>query len=276
MKVIKDQSGTFRNSGRMWRLHLFEFGDKQWFPQVLRDAETAYLAIAYRLSPLPQRWAERISTVLDPGKAAEILDLCSGSGGPMALILEELERRGYQARATLTDLYPNPPSAPHPKISWLAEPVDATRVSPMLAGVRTMFSAFHHFRPDAAKAILKDAYELRRAICIFESGSRTVLTAGMMLGVPVAVLALMPFARPFRWAYLVFTYLIPLVPLIILWDGMVSLVRVYSPEQMQELTEDLRAPDYAWEIGRIHVRGIPGGLPYLIGQPAATVGSRPG
>jgi hypothetical protein len=27
----------------MRRLHLFEFGDQQWFPQVLRDAETAYL-----------------------------------------------------------------------------------------------------------------------------------------------------------------------------------------------------------------------------------------
>ena len=54
MKVIKN------HSGRMWRLHLFEFGDKEWFPQVLRDAETAYLAIAYRLSPLPRHWAERI------------------------------------------------------------------------------------------------------------------------------------------------------------------------------------------------------------------------
>ena len=25
------------------RLHLFEFGDKDWFPQVLHDAETAFL-----------------------------------------------------------------------------------------------------------------------------------------------------------------------------------------------------------------------------------------
>ena len=53
----------------------------------------------------------------------------------------------------------------------------------------------------------------------------------------------------------------------LLWDGMVSILRLYSPEQMKELTEDLQAPDYAWEIGRIQVRGIPGGLPYLIGRP---------
>lgn len=259
----------------MWRLHLFEFGDEQWFPQVLRDAETAYLATAYRLLPLPRLWARRISTVLHPCKAAEILDLCSGSGGPMPLILEELESLGYQAHATLTDLYPNPQSAAHPKLSWLVEPVDATRVSSRIGGVRTMFSAFHHFRPDAAKAILKDAFEHRSTICIFESGSRTLLAAAMMVGVPVAVLALMPFVRPFRFAYLMFTYLIPLMPLIVLWDGMVSLLRIYSVEQMKELTKDLRAPDYAWEIGQIHLRGIPGGLPYLIGQSTAKMASRP-
>jgi hypothetical protein len=251
----------------MRRLHLFEFGDQPWFPHVLRDAETAYLAVAYRFLPLPRWWAEKISTVLHPGEPAEILDLCSGSGGPMPLIIDELERRGYDARARLTDLYPNPKSATHPRILWLAEPVDAKRVPPELAGVRTMFSAFHHFRPDAAKAILKDALDRRRAICIFESGPGTLLGVATMILVPGNVLALMPFARPFRWGYLVFTYLIPLMPLIVFWDGIVSMLRIYSPEQMKELTKDLQAPDYVWEFGRIQVRFVPGGLPYLIGQP---------
>jgi hypothetical protein len=48
---------------------------------------------------------------------------------------------------------------------------------------------------------------------------------------------------------------------------MVSLLRIYSPEQMKRLTEGLQAPDYAWEIGGIHVPGIAGELPYLIGRP---------
>jgi hypothetical protein len=217
--------------------------------------------------PLARLWSERIATVLDAGEPVEIVDLCSGSGGPMPAIIGELEARGHEARATLTDLYPNLKSAPHPRILWLAEPVDATRVPPKLGGVRTMFSAFHHFRPDAAKAILKDAFERRCAICIFESGSGTLLGLLSMVGVPLAVLALMPFARPLRWAYLLFTYLIPLMPLIVLWDGVVSMLRVYSPEQMQDLTHDLQALDYAWEIGRIQLRGIVGGLPYLIGRP---------
>ena len=88
-----------------------------------------------------------------------------------------------------------------------------------------------------------------------------------MVLVPVNVILLMPFARPFRWSYLVFAWLIPVLPFVVFWDGLVSMLRIYSPERMKEMTADLRRPDYVWEIGRIRARGIPGGLPYLIGRP---------
>jgi hypothetical protein len=247
---------------------LFEFGDQRWFPRILRDAETAYLTAAYRVWPaLAQRWAEKISTVLHRGGPVEIIDLCSGSGGAMPQIVEDLVKRDYDVRARLTDLYPNPNSGSSPRIKWLLDPVDATQVPPKLTGVRTMFSAFHHFCPNAARAILSDAFERRQAICVFESGSGTLMGIAAMLGVPFAVLALMPLVRPFRWSHLLFTYLVPLTPLVVLWDGIVSMLRIYSPEQMQKLTADLQAPDYFWELGQIKVRGIPDGLPYLIGGP---------
>jgi hypothetical protein len=252
----------------MRRLHLFEFTDQRWFPEVLRHGVTAYIATVYRLSrELPQRWAEKISTVLPQDERSEILDLCSGSGGPMPRIIQELVKLGYNVRATLTDLYPHPKFGSNPRITWTAELVDATHVPSNLSGVRTMFSAFHHFRPDAAKAILKDAFDRRRAICIFESGSGGLLNFGMALLHPIVLLALMPFVRPFCWSYLVFTYLIPLIPLSLLWDIIVSFLRIYSPDEMATMTEDLKAPDYSWEIGRIQVRGVPGGLPYLVGRP---------
>ena len=70
----------------------------------------------------------------------------------------------------------------------------------------------------------------------------------------------LPFANP------VLTYLVPLTPLIVLWDGIASMLRIYSPKEMQNLTANLQAPDYFWELGHIKVRGIPDGLPYLIGR----------
>ena len=252
----------------MRRLHLFELTDQPWFPEVLRNGETSYLATVYRFfTVLPRRWVEKVSTVLRQNECSEILDLCSGSGGPMPIIIEELVKLGYNVRATLTDLYPHPKSGSNPRITWSAETVDATHVPSNLVGVRTMFSAFHHFRPDAAKSILKDAFDGRRAICIFESGSDSLLALGLALGHPIVMLAVMPFVRPFRWSYLIFTYLVPLIPLALLWDVIVSFLRIYSLEQMATMTEALQAPDYSWEIGRIQLRGVPGGLPYLIGRP---------
>lgn len=252
----------------MRRLHWFEFGDQPWFPRVLREAETAYLATAYRLLPsLTQQWTDKIETVLPRNGAADIVDLCSGAGGPMPLVVEELHKRAYDVQAKLTDLYPNRMAGLSPRVAWVDKAVDAAQVLPELTGVRTMFSAFHHFRPTVAHAILRDAFEHRRAIAIFESGSGTPWGVVSMLGVPLAVMAVMPFARPLRWTHLLFTYLLPLTPFIVLWDGLVSMLRIYSPEQLRELTADLQAPDYVWEIGCIHVRGIPDGLPYLVGRP---------
>jgi hypothetical protein len=247
------------------RLHLFEFNDQPWVPRILREAETAYLLAAYRMARLAPGWAGKIHAALKPGSELDILDLCSGAGGAIPAIIDELEKRGCKASVTLSDLYPHSHSATHSRMSWHTSPVDATRVPPELAGVRSVFSAFHHFRPDAARAILEDAFRRRRDICIFESGSGNAMGIISMLAVPLVTLAIMPFARPFRWAYLFVTYLPPILPLILLWDGIVSMLRIYSPAQMASLTKDLQSPDYVWEIGRLHV---PGNLsaPYLIGR----------
>ena len=117
----------------MRRLHLFEFGDQHWFPQILRDVETAYLTAAYRVWPaLARQWAEKISTVLHPNAAVEIVDLCAGSGGAMPQIIDDLRHRNWDVRAILTDLYPNPNSGLDSRITWLLDPVEALHVPPKL------------------------------------------------------------------------------------------------------------------------------------------------
>lgn len=89
----------------MKRRHLFEFGDQPWLPAFLRDAMTDYLALVYRLSPLPGVWAEVIERILKATGCEEIVGLGSGSGGPMSLVVAELRRRGCHAEVTLTDLH---------------------------------------------------------------------------------------------------------------------------------------------------------------------------
>jgi hypothetical protein len=56
----------------------------------------------------------------------------------------------------------------------------------------------------------------------------------------------------------------------VLWDGIVSCLRVYSPD---ELAEQIAALDprhrdaYAWEVGRIRLGAAPAHATYLVGRP---------
>jgi hypothetical protein len=71
--------------------------------RILHDAETAYLTAAYRVLPaLTRRWAEKISTVLHRSEPAEIIDLCSGSGGALPQIIKDLFKWDYDVSAKLT------------------------------------------------------------------------------------------------------------------------------------------------------------------------------
>jgi hypothetical protein len=112
-----------------------------------------------------------------------------------------------------------------------------------------MFTAFHHFQPEQARAVLADAVRQRQGIAIFEATQRSPLALLLMLLAPLVVLATTPFIRPFRWSRLFWTYLIPVVPLLTLFDGLVSCMRTYDVEELGGLTAKLGANDYLWDIG---------------------------
>jgi hypothetical protein len=130
-----------------------------------------------------------------------------------------------------------------------------------------MFASFHHFRPEAARAILRDAFEQRRPICIFEGTSRTPGAIASAVLIPFLVLVLTPLVKPVSWVQIFFTYLVPILPLVIFWDGLVSQLRTYSVEELEELTRDLESPEYQWEAGLIEIPRLPAGVPYLVGRP---------
>jgi hypothetical protein len=88
-----------------------------------------------------------------------------------------------------------------------------------------------------------------------------------MLFVPLIVLFVTPFVRPLRPGRFLFTYVIPLLPLAIWWDGMVSLLRLYTPPELEALVAHVPGHEaYAWQIG--HAReGRGPKLIYLVGVP---------
>jgi hypothetical protein len=137
--------------------------------------------------------------------------------------------------------------------------------------MRTLFEGFHHFKPDLARAILQDAVEHRAAIGIFEAslpprlGPLILLTSPLMtlLGYVFAT----PFIKPRTFSRFLFTYLIPLVPLATIWDGMVSFLRVYSLQELQALIQPLQRANYTWEVGQASTGTPLFVFTYLVGYP---------
>ncbi len=253
----------------MRRVQLFEFLDQSWLPGRLREAATRYINAAHATTPFPALWAAILARILEQCRIDRIVDLGSGSGGPMELVLVELAKRGQTPQVTLTDLYPLPTASisSTASIHYWPEPVSAANVPRQLQGLRTLFLTFHHFAPPLARAVLRDAFSQRQAICIFEATSPTVPTVAASFLIPILVLLLTPFVRPIAMFQVIFTYLIPVIPLLAFWDGLVSQLRTYSMAELKDLTADFTAPDYEWECGLIKAKGIPFKTSYLIGRP---------
>jgi hypothetical protein len=74
-------------------------------------------------------------------------------------------------------------------------------------------------------------------------------------------------ARPFRWSRLFWTYLVPVVPLMVLFDGVVSCLRVYTPDEMLAMARDVASDSYEWDAGHEKPAGAPLPVPFLIGVP---------
>lgn len=255
------------------RLHLFELEDLQWFPTTIRDLATDYLHFMERRFRLHEPVVPLLQEVLDETGCRQVVDLCSGGGGPIPALQQALASVGPSVHFTLTDRYPNlaafeqVASDSGGAITYLSQPIDARAVPNSMKGVRTIFNSFHHFQPTVARAILREAMRARQPIAIFEIPERSVSTLIPLLLTPLVVWLATPWMRPFRWGRLLWTYAIPLVPLTCWWDGIVSQLRAYSPAELEALVAPLTDGGYVWKVGKVPIRSTIGHVTYLIGLP---------
>lgn len=240
----------------MKRIHLFEFEDQKWFPSFLRNYVTDFLQFLSNRAKVYEPVVDDIVRTLSSNGINRIVDMGSGSGGGLIWLGQTLVRERSDLKILLTDLYPNKVAFDHivrnqPFFEYNPEPVNATRVPVHLEGMRTMFLSFHHFRSRDAVSILQNAVDARQPIAIFEGQDRSLLSIIAMLLSPLSVLLTTPFIKPFRWGRLVFTYLIPVVPLVVLWDGLISSFRTYSVAEMKELVKQVRDNEqYDWQFSK--------------------------
>jgi len=261
----------------MARIHLFEFTDLPWYPNLFRAMQTDYLQFSASMGSGHKNLLPLFQKALRNGKTQKIVDLCSGGMGPWKNLSKQLQESGLQVSVLLTDKFPNPNTiakvnrSPAAGIAYCPVSVDATDVPREMQGMRTLFEGFHHFKPAQARAILQDAREKQQPIGVFEASLISPLGYIFLIFSPIITFLtywlVTPFMRPFSIARIIWTYLLPVVPLATCWDGIISLLRVYSTAELNDLADSLRSESYAWEIGRVSTGTPIFDFTYIIGYP---------
>ncbi|KAI0002629.1 hypothetical protein F4779DRAFT_129828 [Xylariaceae sp. FL0662B] len=167
-----------------------------------------------------------------------------------------------RVRFVLTDLHPHveaweTAAGQSPYLTYVREPVDAASAPAKLLGqqvvdgkgVFRLFNlAFHHFDDRLARAILRNTVETSDGFGIFELQDRTLsgfLTCGLF-GFFIMLVA--PFLYWWSLERLFFVYVLPVVPFVLVFDGVVSCLRTRSVDEVDTLLRTCGTNTDGWEI----------------------------
>jgi len=213
----------------MRRIHWFEFGDQPWVPRFLR--RYLHELLAYQVGsiyapvvPLLNRW-------IAEHNLQHMVDLASGAGGPWPALLPALDR---PPQLTYTDQHPQ--QGPH----WHPQSVDL--LSPNTwpdSGGFSLFTGLHHLRPQQVRDLFAAVASRQQPLFVAEFTERKPRQILGMLLSPILVWVHTLQVRPRRLLRFLFTYLVPVVPLLYLWDGAVSHARSYTSEELAAMAEEV-------------------------------------
>lgn len=266
----------------MKRLELFEFEDFSWLPKLIRTGVTNLIKVLHKMTGTAEVVAGLIREVRQKHHFDQITDMGSGSGGPMPEVVKLLNANNDQqpVQLVLSDLHPNPVimrefnEGTTNYIRYHEQPVNATDMGRAPGGLKTMIASFHHMGPSTAQKVLASAQENGEPILIYEIAKNNVPVLLWWLLLPLSLLILIlmtlvmtPFVRPLSLGQIVFTYLIPVIPLVYAWDGQASLMRTYTFADVEELLAGLKTDQYAWEIADAKKENGKTAGYYIMGHP---------
>lgn len=256
----------------MRRFHLIELHEQPWMPALWRTMFQEGLGRSLEITGAYRGFAAPFERFLRRTGAPAVLDLCSGSAEPVIQLREALEEGAPRPAVVLSDLYPDVEEfqrvrRSHPGIvDYYPQPVDALHPPADAPGVWTMFRTLHHFKPEQVRAFLTAAAERADGVAVFEATQRVWASLLLALAIPFFAAFIFAFLlRPFRWRYLLWGVLIPVVPLISFFDTVVSVLRTYSAEELEGFTRAVDVPGFEWEVGSVPVLGFNLQANYLFG-----------
>jgi hypothetical protein len=143
-----------------------------------------------------------------------------------------------------------------------------TRIPPELSKgrLRVVINALHHFRPELAGAILRDAARSSCGVLVVEGFERGPLGFAPFAAAGIPALLTNPiFAPRHKLAKAAMTWLSPIALGASIWDGLVSTMRIHSESELRAM---VASTSFKWTYGTYDF--FPGGRGYWFsGVPAS-------
>ena len=256
----------------MDRKMAFQFTRQRWFPRPLKRMMAEFLDFMVGLAQANHPFLPLLNEVLAHSQARTLVGFRALEGGGLAHIAADVGGPvNAELSVVLTDEHPDASRAT--RVQQLASrPVEVLTCSPREAaerwrgrGIAAFINTFHKLDAGEDRAALETLVAHDLDVVIGEGNNKSFRQVfGMTVLVPLTVLLLTPLIKPQRFWRYVFTYLVPILPLVIVWDGVAALFRLHRPEELEALAKSLGREDYVWKAGkRDNKRG--GFVIYLMG-----------
>jgi hypothetical protein len=219
---------------------LAEFMDQRWIPASLHATLRDVLAFHLHVM-LGDYYGWAAGRAIDrAGRTGvrQIAEIGAGSAGFSRTTAGRIRAGGHDLRVSVSDLHPQPDlyrdlEREYPGIvSAAVEPVDFLARPPAADAIVVLSAAFHHV-PPAERPRMIGALAARR-VMVFESVTKNALSmAACALGFLPAIATPVYFARApsGRWRRVFWCWIVPVAPLMVAWDGVVSCLRCWTEEE---------------------------------------------
>ena len=148
----------------------------------------------------------------------------------------------------------------------IIESIPISKFNTSEKGVYLFVNSFHQLNSAKARNILQSIVDSGNPVVVVEGNNDSLWQiVGMTVFVPLTVLFTALFVKPFRISRIIFTYLIPILPVVIVIDGCIALLKLYNPTDLLELTSSLNKNKYECKAGKKE-NGRGGKIIYLTGK----------
>lgn len=257
----------------MKRIKTKEIHERSWCPELFRDSLTEFLSIVWTMGVYKQA-IDKINRLVCAWKIKTIVDLCSGAGDYIPEVLKKIKSADENSEVVIykTDLYPNKRffNTEDKQIKYWQKSLPADKAFDQFDALFCMFSALHHFDENELLKIFSHAAKNSKGFAFFDVSQRrwwTDIIPNIFL--PGMLWCVAPFLKHFSWKHFIFIYLIPIIPVIVFIDGILSRMRAYKKEELQCLADRVTRnyPDFHINITEHKLMGGMQKVTEIVGCP---------